>query len=279
MPDIALRAIDVDPPRFFFTDESEAEIMVTVKVKNVGQSTARKSVGALKLRETTGERVRVEVTPRFRISALRPGKSRSRNLFVGVDQLPGLGRYEVEGCADHRQRQRERREANNCRTGRALSVIPRQWSGEVRGSFRSVPGVTESWTAHVQFVYEPSSDSTEFSYSVSGWIEFTTTGTDELGCTHDGYGTYSISRGDGSLVVLPELTGYRGSGSFEPPEGWRYLIRVRCDRREKYVRTGPDAPTWFATGDQKKDATAASLTGGFTDDAEGAEWSWTLDSA
>jgi hypothetical protein len=272
--DLVVRSVAVDPPRFFFADEPDARVMVTVKVQNRGKARSRKSRGSLEFSADPAGGADGSVAVPFDLAELAPGKVRRKEVFMDVGRLPGLGRWDTEVCADRPGRVRERNERNNCTAGQQVLVIPRRWSGEVRGSAPVEPGITESWTARVVFDYVPSTEG--FAYEISsGRIAFTTSGTDSAGCTHSGAGTYELEDGPGRLEFDPGLTSYSAVASFvRAQEAWPYAIAVDCgDRRRLYP--GPNVSEWLRSGDRATSAAAGGLEGS-AGEPDGRSWSWSL---
>lgn len=281
--DLAIRAVDVDPPRFFFSDEPWAQIMVTVRVENGGEAPASRSSGVVRLRNVSGSDGGPPIAAKFRIPEMKPGRASTPSAFIEVSRLSGLGIYAVEGCVDRKVQAGKKRAKLACKQGQEISVVPRAWEGEVRGSAEPIPGVTESWVADVGFVYEPvdrrSANAFDdgFTYSPTGWIEFRTKGKDGAGCTHSGFGAYQFDGDDGALFVSRDLTTYRGIGSIVVPDAWRYIIGVNCGILSQR-RFGPDTSAWLETGDRGTAPVATRLEGARTDSERPIEWDWTLKS-
>jgi hypothetical protein len=212
------------------------------------------------------------------VPSLAPGAVSRGGVSRSLDaSRVAFGGYYAQACADFNRNVDERDETNNCRFAERLSVIPRRWTGTVSGAQSyGVPGVNETWSGHVTFVFDPGlSGPANLDYEASnGTIHYKTSGTDSYGCTWSGSGTYSGPQ-DGGLEITSYFSHYHGAASH--PGTWPgYEVTVNgpvCN--SSFMAPGQG---WFST--PSKPITplfgVAALDDQYYDSASLTKYDWNL---
>ena len=221
-PDLVVKsAVWRDPKRAYVVAGEDPQISFRAVIKNRGRATAGRS----RTRLIFGDKPERE--PPFRYIAgpkvstpeLAPGESAVVRATGSGATFFAYDHYYAIVCADHDEVVAETEEANNCLfTSRTLDVIPRGFSGLIKGHHPYLPGVDLSWKANPDlnldfnpaksssgfYVYEPSPPGQTLIYKVSG--------TDEAGCT------YNSGEVDRQLSGVTQLALLFGDSTYPPPE-------------------------------------------------------------
>jgi hypothetical protein len=250
------------------------------RTANTGKRSADPSVTRLILvKHLTGTALGYRSTPRP-VPGLAPGATNKGGASRSGDTSKAqFGGYYAEACADYNQDVDETDETNNCRFADRLSVIPRRWTGTVKGAQSyGVPGVNETWSGNVTFKFDPglSSPGTLHYEAGNGTIHYRTSGTDASGCTWSGSGTYSGPQ-DGGLEVTNYFTHYHGAA--DHPSSWPgYEVTVsgpHCD--SSFMTPGQG---WFSTASTSKEIVpkfgVTALDDQHTNAASDTRWEWNL---
>jgi hypothetical protein len=100
---------------------SSGRLRGSVTVRNKGRRRAKATTGAVGIRlEGSGQ---AREAGRFKVTALRAGRSDDVRVSIRIPAGLPLGRHRVVVCADVRRQVRERSETNNCRTFGSLTVV------------------------------------------------------------------------------------------------------------------------------------------------------------
>jgi hypothetical protein len=213
-PNLEMISAEAHGPAYVFSDGAGGTLHWRGVVKNKGKATSRRTQMRLKLvpRNTTGHgTTAIWFEPR-KVPALKPGHSyRAGGSGFIRSSLP-LGSYWVLVCAQE----------NWCRyTGSHLYVVQETWTGTVTG-FGGAGGIarSESWqnVGPVSLNFDTYRGHGVFSYTFTGTMKWTDSGTNMNGCQRSGTGLKNFDKtSSGPGIVLRYAHGdYRGVvGSLE----------------------------------------------------------------
>lgn len=273
-PDFTVRSVKIEilprggPPHIFAGGDQMA---MSATVKNVGDR-ARAGAGKLILRGD-GHLHSDKVT--FDVPKLKPGESEKVPFDVSSSDLSGITTYTTKACVSTRKDANRR---NDCKAGPGFAVIPVKWTGRTDATWTDGASIQRFVVSDASFAYDEKASEEDdlFTYTGSGSLQATITGSLDPDCTFSGSGSAAVRSDSPSYAVLhldEDLLSYRGIANLDVSQA-TYTAQSSCFG-------GPFGPydqqfgTWFDTSTKPRDPIDDVLTGNqFVDPA--LNFSWTL---
>jgi hypothetical protein len=195
-PDLVVTAGHVGLKNFWFFRGDRVKFVWRHRTKNEGKARSRRTPTGFRFLAASGKPFPGDD---LAVSALARGHSETGvgSFKEHFDELWEYGTYSMRICADVHDRVDESDEHNNCKRLHRIFVYPGIFEGSVSGrgvlDDEAFPGITMSWQGNVEFGSRPDSASDDglMHYEViAGSVTYKLEGTDDLGCTWTGSGTY-----------------------------------------------------------------------------------------
>ena len=184
------------------------------------------------------------------IPKLLPGKFFSSAKNVSLD-IAGeeFGTYPVSICADSGHRVNESDESNNCKKAKPIHVVPRSFTGRVKGETKIVGSVFITWIANVtynQTAIVPLGDGVNVDYTFTNAnVDFEVSGTN-TGCRWSGKGTdHPPVQG---IRLFFDKTGSSYFAANFNTAGFSIKTTIRCPNIEPLIIPTFPSAGWFFTG-------------------------------
>ena len=213
-PNLEMISAKSHGPAYVFSDGAGGTLHWRGVVENKGKATSRRTQMRLKLvpRNTTGHGItNILLSPR-KVPALKPGHSYRAGGSKFIRSSLPLGSYWLLVCVQ---------EIRCAPTGSHLYVVKETWTGTVTG-FGGAGGIarSESWenVGPVSLNFDNYRGHGVFSYTFSGTVKWTDSGTNMNGCQRSGTGlkNFDESSSGPGIVLRYEHEDYRGVvGSLE----------------------------------------------------------------
>jgi hypothetical protein len=215
------------------------------RTKNVGNTPSPRSETSLEFRAVTPEGASL-VVPRLAPGHFRIGNGSFQYNFKNWE----FGTHPTRICADALDVVKESKEGNNCGSVAPIHVVPSRFVGRVTGEVKALPPrktFDVTWAADVTYEFSRVINGVIIDYTFSETsVVYNVHGTDAIGCTYSGTGTYKSPPEDIRLWFRPHSV-YRAdhvvSANFSFP------VTQRCDTGNPItVRFSPFTKQWFSTG-------------------------------